>query len=322
MIELLLDNKDGKVWDISDIASDVSWKTTRIGRPGSLEFTLVRGGIFQAKDFKINNGDIVSFRDGDAKVFYGYVFKITEGDEEAVKILCYDQIRYLLSSDTYAFTGATAADVLRRIAGDFGLKLGRVDDTGYRIPSLLEDNQKLIDIICKALDLTLINGGRNYFLYDDFGGLSLRESESMLLEFVVGDRSLMTGYGAERSIDSDTYNRVKLYRDNKKSGKRDTYIAQDSASMARWGVLQLSQSVDENMNEAQISDLLNSLITIKNRETRTLKVDAIGDVRVRAGCYVPIVIGERGINQPFLVDSCTHRFDGGDHTMTLELKVI
>ncbi|MFB9273369.1 XkdQ/YqbQ family protein [Cohnella cellulosilytica] len=322
MIELLLDNKDGKVWDLSSIVSDISWKTTRIGRPGSLEFTLVRGGIFQAKDFKINTGDVISFRYDSANVFYGYVFKLSESNDEAVKILCYDQIRYLQSSDTYAFAGATAADVLRRIAGDFGLKLGRVDDTGYRIPTLLEDNQKLIDIICKALDLTLINGGRNYFLYDDFGGLSLRDSESMLLEFFVGDSSLMTGYGAERSIDSDTYNRIKLYRDNKKSGKRDTYIAQDSASMARWGVLQLSQSVDENMNDAQISDMLNTLIAVKNRETRTLKVDAIGDVRVRAGCYVPIVIGERGINQPFLVDTCSHRFDGGDHTMTLELKVI
>jgi len=322
VIKLLLDNKDGIVWDLSGIASDISWKTTRIGRPGSLEFTLVRNGIFQAKDFKINNGDVISFRYDSVNVFFGYVFKIAESDNEAVKILCYDQIRYLQSSDTYAFSGTTAADVLRRISRDFGLKLGRVDDTVYRIPTMLEDNQKLIDIICKALDLTLINSGRNYFLFDDFGTLALRASESMLLEFVVGDRSLMTGYGTERSIDSDTYNRIKLYRDNKKSGKRDTYIAQDSANIAKWGVLQLSQSVDENMNDAQISDMLNTLTTVKNRETRTLKVDALGDVRVRAGCYVPIIIGERGINQPFLVDDCTHRFDGGAHTMTLELKVL
>jgi len=322
VVELLLDNKEGVIWDLSGIAADITWKTSRIGRPGSLEFTFIRNGIYQAKDFKINTGDVISFRYSGTNVFFGYVFKITEGDEESVKILCYDQIRYLQNSDTYSFTGATAAEILQRIAGDFGLKLGQVDETGYRIPTMLEDNQKLIDIICKALDLTLINGGRNYLLYDDFGAIALRESESMLLEFIVGDRSLMTGYNSERSIDSDTFNRVKLYRDNKKSGKRDTYITQDSVSMARWGVLQLSQSVDENMNDAQISDLLNSLITIKNREARTLKIDAIGDIRVRAGCYVPIVISEKDIKQPFLVDSCNHRFNGGDHTMSLELKVI
>ncbi|MFC4305805.1 XkdQ/YqbQ family protein [Cohnella boryungensis] len=320
MIKLLMDNKDGELWDLSGIVSDISWKTTRIGRPGSLEFTLVRNGIYQAKDFKINTGDVVSFRYDGAKVFYGYVFKISESDDEAVKILCYDQIRYLQNAGTYAFANTTASDVLRRIASDFELKLGHLDDTRYVIPTLIEDNQKLIDIFCKALDLTLINGGRTYLLYDDFGALSIRDSENMLLDFVIGDRSLMTGYGAERSIDSDTYNRIRLYRDNKTSGKRDVYITQDSDSIARWGLLQLSQSVDENMNKAQITQLLDSLIAVKNRETRTLKIDAIGDIRVRAGCYVSIVISERGINQPFLVDSCSHRFDGGSHTMSLELK--
>lgn len=322
MIELLLDNKNGKLWDLSQIVSGISWKTSRIGNPGSLEFTIVRNGIYQATDFQYNNGDVVKFRFNGVNVFYGYVFKISEGKDEDVKFLCYDQIRYLMASDTYVLSNITAAEVVRLIAADFELKLGRIDDTGYRIPKMAEDNQKLIDIICKALTLTLINSGRNYFLYDDFGALSVRDSESTLLDFIVGDRSLMYDYSAERSIDSDTYNRVKLYRDNQDTGRRDVYIAQDSANIARWGTLQLTQSVDEKLNTAQISELLNALIAIKNRESRSLRIDAIGDVRVRAGCYVPIVIAERGINQPFLVDECVHRFDGGDHTMSLELKVI
>lgn len=124
------------------------------------------------------------------------------------------------------------------------------------------------------------------------------------------------------SIDQDTYNKVKLYKDNKKTGKRDVYIAKDSANIAKWGTLQLTQSVDEDKNAAQINALLNQLIAVKNRETKTLRVEAIGDVRVRAGCYVPIVISERGINQPFLVDEVTHTFDGDDHKMSIALKVI
>lgn len=322
MLEILIDNKKGTVWDVSQIVSNITWKTTRIGKPGSLEFTLVRNGIYQSAAFRYNNGDVVRFLKDGAGVFLGYIFKISEGKDEDVKILCYDQIRYLTASDTYVFSDVTAADVIRRIAGDFELKLGRIDDTGYRIPTLVEDNQKLMDIICKALTLTLINAGRNYFLFDDFGALSIRDSESMLLDFIVGDSSLMYDYAAERSIDSDTYNRVKLYRDNQQTGRRETYIAQDSANIAKWGTLQLARSVDENMNAAQINELLNTLIAIKNRESRTLQIEAIGDVRVRAGCYVPIVIEGRGINQPFLVDECTHRFDGGGHTMSLELKVI
>jgi hypothetical protein len=86
-------------------------------------------------------------------------------------------------------------------------------------------------------------------------------------------------------------------------------------------VLQLYQSVDEKMNDAQINELLSTLSRLKNRETRSLKVDAIGDARIRAGCYVPLIIERLGIRQPFLIDACTHSF-AGNHTMSLELKLL
>lgn len=322
MFELLLDDKNGNVWDISGIVTDITWKTTRIGSPGSLDLTMIKGGIYQDVSFQVKNGDILRFRYNDQNVFYGYVFIIDQGRDERVRIKCYDQVRYLMNKDTYVFTQVTAADIIKRIADDFNLRTGQVASTGYTIPTMVEDNQTLLDIIDKALVYTLANTGRIFVLYDDFGALALRDAEDMLLDFIIGDDSLMTGYAMKSSIDDETYNKVKLYRDNKETGKRDVYIAQDSANIAKWGTLQLTQSVDEDKNEGQINTLLNQLIALKNRETKSLKVEAIGDVRVRAGCYVPIVIEEYGINQPFLVDSATHRFNGDDYTMSIELKVI
>jgi hypothetical protein len=80
--------------------------------------------------------------------------------------------------------------------------------------------------------------------------------------------------------------------------------------------------VDEEKNAAQIDEMLQQLARLKNREQRTLKLDAVGDIRVRAGMYLPIVIESLGINQPMMVDEVRHRFDGADHTMSLTLKVI
>ena len=322
MYKLLLDNKDGNVCDITNIVSDISWKTSRIGKPGSLEFTLIKNWLYEEKEFKYNNGDVIRFSLDETNVFYGYIFSIDRGKDEDVKISCYDQIRYLTNTDTYIFKNVTASGVLRRIAGDFKLKLGRIDDTKYRIPAMAEDGKKLIDIICKALDYTLINDGTNYFLYDDFGALSLRKCDDFLLDFIIGDKNLMYDYSSKISIDDDTYNMIKLYKDNKSTGKRKTYTAKDSSNISKWGILQLYQSVDENMNEAQINQQLTNFAILKNRETKSLKIEALGDIRVRAGCYVRIVIDEYGINQPFLVDECTHNFEGPEHTMDMELKVI
>lgn len=324
MLKILIDNKDGNVWNISQLVADVTWKTSRIGKAGSLDFTLIKNPPGEAENFKYNNGDIVWVKRAadEAEVFYGYIFSIDEGKDEGIKITCYDQIRYLMAKDTYMLANVTASEVVEKIAADFELQLGRLDATGYRIPVMSEDNQTLLDIICKALDLTLIHSGENYVFFDDFGKLSLRNINDLLVNFVIGDGSLLTDYALKRSIDSDTYNKIKLFRSNKDTGGRDVYMAQDSLNMAKWGVLQLSQSVNENYNEAQINEMLNTLATLKNRETKTLKIEALGQLQVRAGCYVRIWISEYGMNQPFLVNECVHSFEGTNHTMSLELKVI
>lgn len=319
MLELLLDNKDGNVWDISDLITDISYKTTRRGKPSSLSFTLIKS---LDTDLSYKNGDIVRLRYNDQNVFYGYIFTIDGGKDEDIKITCYDQIRYLLNADTYVFANKKASEIISQIANDFGLAMGQIEDTEYLIPAMVEDGQKLLDIIDKALAFTLINSNGNFVFYDDFGSLALKNIDNLILPFYIGDGSLMHDYKSKSSIDSDTYNRVKLYKDNKKTGKREIYIAQDSANISKWGLLQLYQSVDENMNEAQINQLADQLLQLKNRESKSLKLDCIGDIRARAGFYIPVVIEEYGINQPFLIDTCNHKINGSDHTMTLDLKVI
>lgn len=316
MPEILIDNRDGTVWDVSELVTDIVWKTSRIGKAGSLELAMIKD-----EQVTINNGDVLSFRLGGEKVFYGYVFTIDHGKDDAMKIAAYDQTRYLMSSDTYVLSNVTATDVVRRICMDIGLKVGHLAETRHRM-SLVEDGKKLMDIIFSALDKTLIATEKIYVLYDDFGEITLRDAEDMTVDFIIGDDSLMFNWSHQRSIDKDTYNRIKLVRDNKETGRRDVYIAQDSANIARWGRLQYFKAVDENMNPAQINELLDTLITVKNRETRTLKIDALGDIRVRAGCYVPIQIDELDVNQFFLVNECTHRISGGEHTMQLDLRVV
>lgn len=322
MLELIIDNKEGVLWDVSEIAKDVNWTTSRVGRPASVDFKLVGSGIYQDRSFGINNGDIVRVRMGDVNVFYGYVFSIKQNQDAEISVKAYDQVRYLLNKATYKFKGATTGDVINQIAKEFKLKVGQIDDTGYRIPSMIEDGQTLIDIIEKANTLTMSATGRFFVFFDDFGELSLRDVTAFNAEIYVGDGSLMTGFEYSRDIDQDTYNRIKLYRDNEKTKKREVYMVEDSANIAKWGVLQLYESVDEDKNTAQINEMLQQLAALKNREQRALKLDAIGDIRVRAGIYLPIVIESLSINQRMMVDEVKHQFDGANHTMSLTLKVI
>jgi hypothetical protein len=318
MLTVEIDNRDGYMWELP--ASDVTYKTSRVGKAASLEFTLIKGGFYEAKEFKYNPGDVVRVQLDGQPVFYGYIFNIEGGRDEAVKITSYDQFRYLMGKDTYVFKNVTVGDVIKKIAGDTGLKVGKLVDTTYKIPSMLEDGSGLLDIVVNALGYTLTGTGRIYVFYDDFGELTLRDIADWKLDLSLGDVSLAYDYKLKRSIDNDTYNRIKIVQDNKKTKHRDVYIAQDSSTIAKWGRLQLYEKVDEKMNAAQIKEILNNLITLKNRETRTFTIDAIGDIRVRAGCSVSVNIEEIGFETYYLVEECTHKFDGSDHTMSLELR--
>ncbi|MDF2925884.1 MAG: phage-like element protein XkdQ [Paenibacillaceae bacterium] len=322
MLEIILDNKSGSMWDISSITSGLSWSTTRTGRPASIDFSIILNAIYQDSAFSIHNGDIVRVRKDGVNMFYGYVFSIQNNQDGEVSVKAYDQVRYLLSKATYEFKGKTAAEIIKQLATDFQLTTGRLDNPSYAIPAMSEDGQTLLDIIEKSVTLTLINTQRHYVFFDDFGELSLRLVDDFLMDFYIGDGSLLTGYSYGVDIDSDTYNRIKLYQDNKDTGRREEYGVEDSANIARWGLLQLYQSVDEKKNAAQINEMLAQLAQLKNRESRSLQLDAIGDIRIRAGVYVPVVIQSLGINQPMLVDEAKHSFNGDDHTMTLNLKVI
>ena len=272
-------NVTGAAFDITTLVSGAKWSTKRSGSPASLELTAIVNDEIQW-----SHGGIVTLLDDKTGLFYGYVVKISQNEKEQVQITAYDQTWYLKKNkDTYVFKGKRADQVLKQIAEDFKLKTGSLANTGYSIPSMIEDGQTLFDIVLKAIDYTLINTGKMFVLWDNFGKLTLTDVETAKLDLFVGDGSLATGFTYESEIDSEAYNKIKLVKDNKKTGKRDVYIFQDSKNMTLWGILQDYEVVDEDMNEAQIKKRGGQMLELYNRPKRSFSVSAIADLSVRAG---------------------------------------
>ncbi len=307
--------KTGDSYEVSELVTAARWTTKRSGAPATLSLTL-------REDPAVvwDHGNIVAVLDGDRGLFYGYVFKLSQGETGEVEVTAYDQTRYLKNKDTYVFHGKRADEITAQIAEDFKLTAGELVDTGYTIPAMVEDNKGLFDTILKALDLTLINTGRMFYLWDDYGALRLSEAKPEEARLVVGDGSLATGYTYASEIDSETYNKIKLVRDNKETGRRDVYLIEDSNSMQFWGILQYTEKVDEEMNEGQIKELGGQMLELYDRPKRTFQVSALGDLGVRAGMVLLVSIQALGIEQPFLVEEAAH--DLMKETMDLKLKAV
>jgi hypothetical protein len=213
----------------------------------------------------------------------------------------------------------TAAELIKDLASKYHLEVGEIEDTEYVIAMRVEDNQTLFDIIQTALDLTLENKKKLYVLYDDFGKLTLKNIENMKLDLLV-DTDTAENFNYESSIDVNTYNQVKLFHDNEKTGKREKYQVLDSANIARWGVLQFCDSINEKTNGKVKAD---ALLSLYNRKTRNLSVkNAFGDIRVRAGTSVSVQLdlGDIKVNNYMLVEQVKHTFKNKEHLMDLRLR--
>ena len=194
-----------------------------------------------------------------------------------------------------------------------------LENTGYVIAKKTESNQSLFDIILNALDETIRNRKEMYVLYDDFGKLCLKNLERMKVGLVI-DEETGENFDYESSIDSDTYNQIKLTYDNPDTGKRDVYIAKDSSNIEKWGVLQYFDTIDEKTNGAVKA---RALLDLYNQKTRSLEIkNALGDIRVRGGSLiiVNLNLGDVKLQNFMLVEKAKHTFKNGEHFMDLTLR--
>lgn len=311
MYELMIQNQ-GTIY-LPLVEDGITWETERKGSPGRLSFSVV-------KDAGLNfqEGNPVSLRVDGADVFYGFVFSKQRSKDGLIQVTAYDQLRYLKNKDTVRDMGRKASELLQLLAAQFQLQCGTIEDTGYVIESILEEEQSLFDIILNALDETTQATGNLFILYDDYGKICLQNIKNRKLDFVI-DRDVSEDLDYTSSIDRQTYNKIKLTYENEETGQRELFLAQDSANIQKWGVLQYHEALQSRTGAAEKAT---ALLKLYNRKTRTLTVkNVLGDVRVRAGTLliVNLNLGDIIANTYMLAEKVRHSFRENQHLMDITL---
>ena len=312
MLELLIQN--GNTVYCPAIEGEMTWTTQRQGSPGKLQFNVIKDDVL-----KITEGNHLQLKVDNNNVFNGFIFTKKSDKSNIISVTAYDQLRYFKNKDTYIYENKRADEVVSMLAKDFNLRTGTLQNTGYKIPSRIEDNATLFDIVGNALDLTLQNKKEMYVLFDDFGSITLKNISDMIVPIVI-DEDTGENFSYTSSIDSNTYNKIKLIYDNEDTAKREVYVSQDSENMSFWGVLQYFDKLQKGENGKAKAD---ALLSLYNKKTRSLSIsNAFGDIRVRAGCMVVVGLdlGDVKLQNLMLVEKCKHTFKNGEHFMDLTLR--
>ena len=296
------------------IEEGVVWTTSRVGTPSTLTFNMKTD-----ESVKIEEGSAIRLTDGMDNLFFGFLFKDKESKKEVIPLTAYDQLRYLKNKDSYNFIGQTATEIIKKIAADFLLNIGEIEDTGYKIPSLKKQGASLFDIIQSALDITLMNTKSLYVLYDNFGKLTLKNIKNTQIDIQI-DEDCCDDYEFEKDIDTDSYNQIKLIEENSETKTRKVYMAKDTGNINKWGLLQMYEKLGEKENGQVKAD---ALLTLKNRVLKKLSIkNAIGDNKVRAGVRLMVNIKTKTsmISSIMLVDKAKHTYKKDQHMMDLNLR--
>ena len=314
MITIIVQNANTIYYPVLEEGAEITWE--RQGSPGKLKFSCVVD-----ESLKIEEGNPVKVNVDGTDIFYGFIFSISRSgsNPKVIEVTVYDQLRYFKNKDTYVYSNKKASDVIRMVANDFGLQVGSIEDTGYVIESRTEDNTTLFDIVQNALDETLQAKTQMYVMYDDVGKITLKNIENMKLGLVM-DVDTIGDYDYSSSIDSDTYNQVKITYENKNTGKREVFIAKDSSNINRWGLLQYTDTVETSTSGSAKAD---ALLKLYNAKTRNLSIsEALGDIRVRGGSsvIVKLDLGDIQVSSFLVVESVTHKFKQDQHLMDLKLR--
>lgn len=311
-VELLIEHEG--ILYAPAVEEGITWQTDRYGSPGELNFTVIRDSVL-----KIGSGDAVRLTVDGTGIFFGFVFQMAPKKGGTMEIKAYDQLRYFKNKDTYVYENKTAGELLQMLCADFNLNAGQIEDTGYKIESRVEDGQTLFDIMQNALDITLLNTGQMYVMFDDFGALALRNISGMAYNLLICENTA-EDYKYTVSIDGETYNQIKLVFDNEETGKRDVYMTKHTGNINKWGILQYYDTLQKGENGAAKAE---ALLSLYNKETRSLSIsNAFGDVNIRAGCMIVAMLdlGDMQLSNLMLVEKCKHTFRENVHFMDLTLR--
>lgn len=295
-------------YDITSLVTELTWSGSKNDVARKLDIHVVSDDNYHFPDFEVKMHDTVQFFLNGVEVFRGYVMDVDRSiNDKTISYICYDGGIFLTKSKgKYNISGEKPEDVVRKVCKDFNVPLKEVQpgESYQRI----HNNDSLYDIIMTGYTLTSQSNGKQYYLTFKNGALNVLEKGEVVYKYALSsERELSEAKFHSSSLNA--VNRVKAYSsDGTEVGTFELDTEKDFP-----GILQAiyKQSGGEPV-EVSAKALLKDI-------ELTASVEGLGITECVSGTAVVVSEPVTGLDGLFYIDSDTHKFENGLHTMSLDI---
>lgn len=296
--------------DVTRLVNRIEWSGSRLQAARCLTFDMVQDGRdTNLPNHPIDNGETVyGYDEENNLVFQGNVFRV-EKDVQAskVSIRAYDNL-YILSKSktTRKFDEMKAEDITKAVCAELGIKTGEIIATGVPV-SFIANRKSGYQIILMAYTEAAKKTKKKYAPIMNGDKLDVIEKGTLIKDYEAnGYNNVLNGRYSE-SIE-EMVNKVMVTDQN---GNVTGYQSKDD-EIKKYSMIQDVYKSSPNANAQQEVEAL-----FKGPD-RAGVVECLGDYRVKAP--YSIQVQEQLFKGQFWIKSDTHTFEGGIHTMKLELE--
>lgn len=240
------------------------------------------------------------------ELFRGLIVRTEQSNARQLTITANDLGIYLANNkDTFVYNGATASSIFRDVCNRFGIPMGQVDETPYRIPDEIDSKTSGWDVIADALEQTVDNTGVRFFPMAWEGKMCLYERRNRIATYVVEPGWNLVDYSKSVSIEK-IKTRIIAY------DSEDAVVAAatNSAVEAKLGVFQDVMSSDSEASQGETQAKVDKELEEASKPEDSFSITVIGMPDVMTGALLFVRIPHLGVTAPYYVEEDSHSWDG------------
>lgn len=308
--------RSSELIDITALCGGITLEGSVEGASRKLTVRCQRAGMdyYLGQVASVRRGDGIVLDDGSENyVFYGLVWRVEVSDDETMQTLtCWDNMKYLMTSDviTNIWTNVTPGEVTETVCKELGVTCESLPECDEKISVNGRGKTGYEAIMIAWTEAHKLNSKVYYPRMVGYKLHVIEKGETLKGHSLKHYSQDLPGSLIRVDLTEDSQSAVTALWQRNDAGTPE-FVKMDDALNKLYGYIVGMNETGQSANQKDVKEI--------NDGEKLATVEAIGDWAMQTGWSVPIE--SKVLTEPHLyIESDTHYYENGIHTMTLELS--